>query len=410
MKNSIKYVIVFIIFLVGYQILFNILKSEHQITYKYLDKDDTYEINENYIRNEEYEIYYIDVNSNDNHYIFTVNNHFNKQKNIVKSIKKYSNNDIECMVIRLINDEFSEPMCIKDNMLHSYYSVKEELDLDDKLGKYEYKYKNSTDEDENAKPMIGKNKIFANSDYLDENEYIVVYNIKKLLIYNKHFVDSVVFGTKDNYYNKYGIMIGKYYIVPSILDKPDINSFIIHNVEKRLTDNITIKTSISKQSFNNGVYKNELYITDKSNYKQYKLNPIKMTFELVAGEDEEGLVINKGEEEFVSIYKIADDELHFTEAKNKTYKGIESNMIYPNDIFAYYYKDGAFYKVYEKYKDNPILLFESNDPKNVIVRKDNIYFIEGTNLYKYNKNGLNVLINYNEFEFNYENIFNVYYE
>ena len=410
MKNSIKYIIVFIILLVGYQILFNILKSEHKITYNIYDNDTEYEIDENYIRNNEYEIYYIDVNSDGYHYIFTVNNTFNKKKNVVKGVKLFSNNDINCMVIKMVDNSYSEPMCIKDDLLHSYYSVKEELDMKKQLKKYEKQYKSTLDEANGINPIVGRDKININSDYLDDNEYIVVYNLKKLIIFNKEYVDTVVFGTVDNYYNKYGVMIGKYYIVPSILEKPDINSFIIQNVKKRLTDNITLAgTAISKQSYNNGVYKNELYITDKSNLKQYKLNPIRMTFEEVT-KDEKALLIKKGKEEEVSIYNLIDDDVYFTEAKNKTYKDIDYDELYPNDIFAYYYKDGAFYKVYEEYKDIPILLFEVNDPKNIIVRKDNIYFIEGSKLYKYNNNGLNELIDYKEFEFNYENIFDVYYE
>ena len=263
---------------------------------------------------------------------------------------------------------------------------------------------------EKTDKIIGKYKINANIKNLEKDETLIVYNLKNLVIFKDDKVESVVFGTKDYYQNNYGILIGKYYVIPSILEKPDINSFIVHDVDKRITDNIKIETPISKSMYYNGVYNNELYITDKSNNKQYKLNPAKKTFDLVADEETEALVIKKGEEERVPILNITEKEVHFTEAKNTTYKNIKYDKLYPNEIFAYYQKDGKFYKVYEKFQDYPIFLFEAPNAKNVVVKKENIYFIEGTKLYKYNKYGLNVVIDNEEFEFNYKNRFDVYYK
>ena len=404
MKNAIKYIVVFIILLFIYQILFNMLKSEHSLSYVVMDKNKSYLVNENYIRNQDYELYYIDIADEDNHYIFTVNNKFNKVKNIVKSVKLFNNNNIGCMVIQLINDEYSEPMCIKNNVLNSYLNVKSELGMEKELEKYESTFNEKTDK------IIGKYKINANIKNLEKDETLIVYNLKNLVIFKDDKVESVVFGTKDYYQNNYGILIGKYYVIPSILEKPDINSFIVHDVDKRITDNIKIETPISKSMYYNGVYNNELYITDKSNNKQYKLNPAKKTFDLVADEETEALVIKKGEEERVPILNITEKEVHFTEAKNTTYKNIKYDKLYPNEIFAYYQKDGKFYKVYEKFQDYPIFLFEAPNAKNVVVKKENIYFIEGTKLYKYNKYGLNVVIDNEEFEFNYKNRFDVYYK
>lgn len=404
MKNAIKYIVVFIILLLIYQILFNMLKSEHEVSYTVMNKDNAYLVQENYIRNQDYEVYYIDVINSDKHYIFTVNNKFNKVKNIVKSVKVYNNNNIECMVIQMINDEYSEPMCYKDNVLNSYMTVKSELGMEEELEKYETTFNEKQDK------VIGKYKINANTKHIEKDETIIVYNLKNLVVFKEDSVESVVFGTKDYYQNDYGILIGKYYVIPSILEKPDINSFIIHNVDKRITDNIKMETGISKSMYYNGVYEDELYITDKSNNKQYKLNPAKKTIELVADEETEAILVKKGELERVPIYSLTEEEIKFTEAKNTTYKKIKYDKLYPNEIFAYYIKDGKFYKVYEKFQEYPIFLFDTTDAKNIIVKKDNIYFIEGTKLYKYNKYGLNVLIDYEEFEFNYKNRFDVYFK
>ena len=380
------------------------LKSEHSLSYVIMNKDKSYLVNENYIRNQDYELYYIDIANEKNHYIFTVNNKFNKVKNIVKSVKIFNNNNIECMVIQLINDEYSEPMCIKNKVLNSYLNVKEELGMEKELEKYETTFNEKTDK------IIGKHKINANVKNLEKDETLIVYNLKNLVVFKEDSVESVVFGTKDYYQNDYGILIGKYYVIPSILEKPDINSFIIHDVDKRITDNIKLETAISKSMYYNGVYNNELYITDKSNNKQYKLNPAKKSFDLVADEETEALVIKKGEEQRVPILNITEKEVHFTEAKNTVYKDIKYDKLYPNDVFAYYQKDGKFYKVYEKFQDYPIFLFETTNAKNVVVKKENIYFIEGTKLYKYNKYGLNVVIDNEEFEFNYKNRFDVYFK
>lgn len=385
------------------------LKSEHSIEYTIITDDYSYQydIKENYIRNEDYELYYIDIYDQYNHYILTIDNKFNKQKNIIKEINMYENNNIKCMVAQLVNGDYSEPMCIKNDKLYSYLSVKNEINIDE-LDEYITKYEESKEDNKQ-----GKYNIIANVDYFDNDEYLVVYNLKNFVLITKDNTSSVLFGTKDNYQNDYGIMINQFYVIPSILEKPDINTFVIHNVEKNKTENLTIQTPISKNSYYNGIYNGELYITDKSNTKQYRLNPAKRTFELIADEEHENdaVVVVDGEAENISIYKLVDkEEVHFTNSDDALYKDIKADEIFANEIFAYYEKNGKFYKVYEKYKDYPIFLFEANDPKNIVVRKENIYFIDGSKLYKYNNKGLNVLIDYEEFQFNYKNIFDVYYK
>ncbi len=403
MKHGIKSILVFIILLIIYQLIFSFLKSDHEIEYIFFKDDKEFSINENYAKEGNNDLYYLKINDSKNDYIFTVENNFNKRKNIVKDIETYSNNNIDCMVIKLIDDKYSEPMCIKGNSIQSYIAVRNELGLGSELDKYILKYKEKTED--NSKKENSNITIY--NSHFDDNEYLALYFLKKVMVYHNDSVNSFVFSTKDIYRNDYGIIVANYYVIPKLSDNSTFNSYIVYNLESETSHTIKMDEPISKNSYYNGIHDNELYITDKSSTKQYKLNPFDKTVKLIASENEDAYIYNGDELEKETMYSVASKETYFKNMYDY-YKDINEEILYSNSISAYYYSNGSFYMVYNKFKDYPILLFKTNNPKNVVVKSNNIYFIEGTKLYKYNKYGLNVLVDYNEFEHNYNNIFDVY--
>jgi len=401
-KQSIKSILVFIILLIIYQLIFGFLKSGHSVEYTIIKDKKEYKINENYAKKGKNDLYYISINDSDSDYIFTVDNNFNKRKNIVKDIKVYSNNNINCMIVQLLNNKYSEPICIKGGINHSYYSVKNELALGDKLDKYTLKYKDKKSDDTDSNRNI---KLYTN--HLDDNEYISLYFLKKVYIYHNDEINSFNFSFKDIYRNDYGTVIENYYIIPELSENSTFNKYLVYNMESTNSFSIKLETPISKNSYYNGIHDNELYITDKSSSKQYKLNPFKKAVTLLASENDDAYIYNGDKLEKANMYSVASTETYFKD-DHSLYDDLNEEILYSNNICAYYYSNGAFYMIYEKYKDNPILLFKTNNPKNIIIKNNNIYFIEGTKLYKYNDYGLNVLIEYNEFEHNNYNIYNVY--
>ena len=164
---------------------------------------------------------------------------------------------------------------------------------------------------------------------------------------------------------------------------------------------------LNKQSYINGVYDNKLYIFDKSDKRQFEFDPYTDEINLVGTVDNEGIVINNGKKESISVYDLEKSEVKFTEDLS-IYSKLDYDAIYVDDDYAVYSKEGTYYKVYNDYVDIPIYLFYEPDIHNVKVANGNVYYIKGDLLYKHNSFGSFVVASRNEFIYNYDNIFDVY--
>jgi len=74
-----------------------------------------------------------------------------------------------------------------------------------------------------------------------------------------------------------------------------------------------------------------------------------------------------------------------------------------------YLDKDKFYKVLETNKKKPILLFELADIKEWKIVNDTLLIVSKDSLYVYSDNkGLSKIITYNELNYNYKNIYNIW--
>lgn len=401
MKKTMTYLAVFLIILVIYELCFNYLKSGHEINYILKNDGEEYNIIETYSRDYKKDIYIVKVTNDDFSYVFSIKNDYNKRKNIVKEVNEYSKDDTKCLNLRLVDGKYSEIVCKSDDKLYSYNYLKDKLQIEE-LDYYLDKYPEEPNK-------MTYDKLSINSVVFEDNEYFIFHLPKEMVFFHPsaNVTESFKFATYDNYKNSYGHLVGKFYVIPRIINKPEFYDYLVYNIEKNKLDNITLGTPVSVNSYYNGDYNDELYITDRSNLRQYKLNPGSKKVELVSTVEEKAYIFNKGKEERVSIYNLVDNNIYFSE-DSKTYSKISYDEIYEQDDYAYYVKDGTFYKVYKMYPDISIALFRANEPKNIRVRGDTIYFIEDNKIRKYNNKGNNLIMTYDELNSNYENSFDIY--
>ena len=403
LKKTIIFVFIFLSLLLIYEIVFNFLKAGHEIEYDIANGDKKYKVVENYYRDFEEDYYYFQVKENDSEdsFIFSINNKFNKRKSIVKKVNEYAKNDVTCMSLTFINNSKSEGVCVKDHSLYTYFSLKDSLkikELDDDLKNYTRRVEHETYD------------IFdVNIKYMDKDELLVFHLPKEIAIFGYDKTNHFTFASVDNYKNKYGILVNQYYIIPRINGDVEFESFLIYNLQDRTIDNIALQNPISSNLFYNGIHNNELYITDVSNLRQYRLDPAIKTIKLIANIEEDAYIYENGKEVRQNIYDVVGKNTKFTDI-NETYKDIKYDQIFVGSGYAYYVKNGVFYKIYEKYLDRPIYLFKANNPVNIRVKKNTIYYIEYNELKKFNDKGINVLIKNNELISNYENVYDVYYK
>ena len=404
MKKAISFTVMFFIVLLLYQVGVNYIKKEHSIEYDLESSGITYFVNEEYSydNNDSYTLRVKD--SNNNAFLFNVKNNFNKQREIVKNVVTYSKDNLYCISLVLINDKSTvEPMCKIGDIVYAYSYIMEKYDISeflDSLKNIDYKkYK----EESNVRNDSGIN---VNKDYLEERELIMIYDYKRIVFHNSYNADYFVCTTSDNYKNSVGIRVDDYYVIPKLTESATINNFLKYNLDSSLKTEVP-SAKISKQFYINGVHDHKLYIFDKSEMAQYSFDPREDEFKLVS-DGNEGIIYENGKEKKVSVYDMAQEVMVFT-PDTSDYSKIDYEKIYLGDNFAVYLKDGGYYKVYKKFIDNPVYLFDKDDVREIIIRDENIYYIKDDTIYRHNCYGNVPLVQKNEFKYNSDNIYDVYF-
>ena len=406
MRKAISFTLIIFIFFLVYQVGINYLKRDHSIEYDIeTETGELYLVNEDYSY-EDNDTYTIRLkDSSNNSFVFDVKNSFNKQREIVKEVLTYFDEDsnVFCISLKLVNDDSPvEPRCLIDNVVYSYSYIQDKYDITkflDSITNLDYKkYK----EQSNVREDSG---IKVNKDYLEDRELIVIYDYKRVVMHNKINSDYFVFATSDNYKNTIGQRVGKYYLIPKLTENAVISNFIKYDLETNLKKEVPVP-KISKQFYINGVYDDKLYVFDKSEMIQYSIDPYNDEVNTVS-DGNEGIIYENGKEKKVSVYDLAQNEMVFT-PDTSDYKSIDYDEIYLGDGYAIYLKNDAYYKVYKKYPNSPIYLFDADDVREIVIRDNNVYYVKGDSIYRYNSYGNIVLVTKNEFKFNSDNIYDVY--
>lgn len=411
-KKAISFSIIILIIFLIYQYAVTLFKSEHSITYS-VEKEETYfMVNEDYVNNSDGDYYLFRIITKDKkEFVFEHENDFNKQKVVVNDVETYEKDGWYCLSLIYKNDKgSSSPLCLKDGQLYSYKYAKTIVDLSEfvkKLPGFDY---DKTFE-ENASSSNDENILTTYKGYFDSNEVILFYNYKRVGVYYKDHERVINFSNQDNYKNTLGALVDNYYIIPRYEEgSTEIESFIKYNVNNEIKSEHRLPTPISKQfSYLNGVYDGKLYFFDKSSLTQYEFNPYTDEFTVTGNMDEYPFAYLNGEETKVSVFEMNNNDVLFTKNMD-AYKDIVKDTIYNSGDYAIYSKDGNYYKVYAKYNKLPILLFTEQDVKELSEKNGNIYYIKGDTLYKYNEYGLFTMIKSNELQYNYENVYEVYFK
>ena len=404
MKKAISLSIILLIILLVYQLGINFIKQEHSVQYSINTKEGTYKIKEDY-SSKDNDSYILKVKHNNHSYVFEVENEFNKQREIVKNVISYDKDDVNCISLEFVNKNINvEPLCTIGDTVYSYTYIKDKYDISEFLGKIKnfdfkkYEKESAVREDYSIK---------VNKEYLDEDELIIIYDLKRIAIHNGINSSFFTFATSDQYKNTIGIKVGNYYVIPKMAESATINNFIRYDLQTDIKKEIPAP-QLSKQFYINGVYEDKLYIFDKSSKKQYVLDPEKETIDVVSDENE-AIVVKNGKEEKMSVYDLAQNNVLFTDDYS-AYSSIDYEEIYIDGNYALYLKDGLYYRVYKKYVDSPIVLFDKGTKTEIRVSNKNVYYIQDDTIYRYNEYGSVPLVVKKEFKYNSDNIYDVYFK
>ncbi len=410
MRKAINIVLIFavIYFLLQFAVTY-FLKS-HDITYEITNSNITFNVREVFKKvSNDKSYYFFSIKDKKNDYVFVTDNIFNKQKNVISDLKYFKDGKISCVYpiyVKEIDDVV--PSCVKSGKNYSISELQDEMDMK----KFYEAFPDVSEglfKDDTSKKETSEKVTYYHSNF-NKNEVLTVYQYKKIGMYTKdEHVSYINFSDKDIYENKYSRLVGKYYMAPLFGDSLNIRGYYCVDLTTRIINFYEFNESVSRNMYVQGVVDNKLYILDKSNKKQYALDPVKKSKEEVGSVQSQALLYNGKSFDKVGIQDLVDKETAFIDTDYQDAIKDDYVRAFATEVAYFYYnKDNEFYKIYKDDPTTKIFLFKSDKVKDVAVSGNNLYYIEGNNIYRFNDTGRKTLITYNELSYNNQNIISAY--
>lgn len=405
---SISILLIFLFFIFQWAFIF--YKKEHNISYKVYAENEVFEIQEIYQKasNDSYDI--MIKNDNDT-YFYLIKNEYNKQKEIIKEIIYYNENDNRCIYPILENGKGTYIECTKNGKNYTETSFTDQafiskikLDLTEKGY-----YVSQTINTENTK-TIGKSTVYIDS--LLTTDTITLWNYKGIDIISSDDQITRNALSFDKYENKHSYLVGKYYIVPNYLSSKvqEFNSVTIIDIENKETQELELNYTLSSNTYINGVVDQKLYYTDPSNLLQIEINPEKKNARLIGNKDIGGQIYQSGWKD-KNIYDFVNNKILFEEeiSSEVTSKYSYQYIIESGMSYYFYTTANEVYRVSKNHLDSPILLFQKSGINNFKVVEDTVYFVVNDTLYYFEEeNGIIPVLKNNELRYNTVNRIDIY--
>lgn len=392
--NRIKKIILVIFLLVLVYFGYRILIKEHEVSYT-IDK---YRIKEHFYINKNH--YYDLIISKDKlNYTYTLDKNLSKEKRIIKEIKTYKSNNLVCIVpIYKENIELNVYCDLDNEEVSNDYLIKTYNNdfkiIKKKIKKYKIKYPSN----KNIYKKYKKNTVFQNN-ILDNYNYYI-WNYKGILVLNNKELKYQKILNYDLYDNIMAVSIDRYYVLFENTDVNGIKNIYYYDSKNKKLNTFKLKEKLSKDSYINGVVDNYIYVTDRKNKKEYKINILK------------------------KIITQVDDDINYITYQNNKKKELSKSDFFMNDQYFdntytvdnkikdnnyyYYYKNNRIYKSLDTNKKHSKLLLELEDIKEWKVYNDIIVIMAKDTIYQYTeKEGLRKIVKSNELKYNYKNIYKI---
>lgn len=393
------FLVVFLLILVyfGYRILI----KEHEVMY-IVDK---YSIKEHFHMNKSH-YYDLIINKDKLNYTYTLDKNLSKEKRIIKKIKTYKSNNLICIV----------PIYKKDIELNVYCNLNnEEVSIDYLLKTYNNdfktikkqikKYKITYPSNSTVYKKYKKNTIFQNN-ILDNYNYYI-WNYKGILVLNNKELKYQKILNYDLYDNIMATTIDRYFVLFENTNVNGIENIYYYDSKKNKLNTFKLKEKLSKDSYINGSIDNMIYVTDRKNKKEYKLNIYKKTITQI-DDNIDYIVYENNQKETLSKSDFFKEDQYFDNRLIKDNKITNSLELIKENNYYYYYKNNKIYKVLDTNKKYSKLLLELDDIKEWKVYNNTIVIMARDTIYQYTeKEGLRKIVKSNELKYNYKNIYKI---
>lgn len=399
--DKIKKIILVIFLLVLVYFGYKILIKEHEVSYK-IDK---YNIKEHFYINKSH-YYDLIINKDKLNYTYTLNKNLSKEKRIIKSIKTYKSNNLVCIVPIYKDDIESNVYCNLDNEEVSIdYLIKTYNNDFKKIKKKIKKYKIEYPSSSKVYKKYKNNTVFQNNILDNYNYYIWTY--KGILVLNNKELKYQKVLNYDLYDNIMAISIDRYYVIFENTDVNGIENIYYYDSRKNKLNTFKLKEKLSKDSYINGIVDNIIYVTDRKNKKEYKINIYKQTI-IQVDDDINYIIYENNQKKTLSKSDFFKNDQYFDNKQIRDNKVTDSLELIKENNYYYYYKNNRIYKALDTNKKYSKLLLELDDIKEWKVYNNTIVIMARDTIYQYTeKEGLRKIVKSNELKYNYKNIYKI---
>ena len=354
MKRLIGFIGLFLFIIISFLLIINKPK-DYSVEYTYED----YNILEKY--NNEEHIYSFMVTKDDNKFYYALSGKYSKKRKLVDKFDLKINSDLDDLTIcgtLTVNGEDLPTQCYKDN-IYIDYSL---------LGN-------------KKEPKVIKTEKQIDIYDLDTNYY--VWNNKGITLVNDG--NNYNFLNKESYTNVLSYKLDNYILFADYDSQRTFNKFYIYDNETKKVTEWKLKQEIYLDSYFLGDFDGFIYLFDRKEKTEYKLNIKKKKITVVSNKD--GGIVYKNGWEDVPLEKLVYNNYSFEDNKLYNYS-IEDNQLFLT-LF------GSSYK---------IKVFEGDVSSILEVKDDKVYFLSGEYLYSFDlKEGNVLLLKCFEWNFSHEN-------
>lgn len=233
------------------------------------------------------------------------------------------------------------------------------------------------------------NEDFYYNKNLSEDEYVLIWKYDGFYYMNGNEQKSINIFDKDRYSNDLMYQIDKYLIFPKYGEDYLFSDFIVLDMVKGDYKVISTDYKINYNSKVVGEHNSSIFVFDYTSNKLYEINYKKRKCKLVGDTIKGFIKYVDGKKKHATLDDYVKDKYTFFE--DNDYISVDKNKL-----------------SYNKNNDIKFKYYSEDDVRNACAFKHNLYFVSKDNLLRYNKNKLDVIVHYFEFNFNNGNIVFVY--
>ena len=406
-------IIFFLLLLVATQLVYTFFKTEHSVTYNIRKDDFVFEIDEDYQDGN----YYFRITDGEHVYHYENRTNFNKQDKVIKDIMVSDIDGYRCIYPiyqqLAFNQEgsYNNISCSKDGISYMGEALTNIISLDDFKEEIkaanQYTYSGWTEKESETGSVVSGRYY---TDNLLPNFYVAIWNYRQLINLSSSFQSYVAVGEKDVYENKYGTLVGQYYVIPEPDESATYKKYNVVDLISNSVKSYDFSEPISTDSYINGVVDNKLYIFDRSNLVQYEINPKKGSVTNTL-DDENAKYYDGTEWSSKNVYEMKLDNIYFgndlsTISELQSYQPSE---IVESSRYYYLLVKNQIYKIDKEDMSHPTILLTAENPRELVVNDDYLFYISDTTLYYYEETlGSKPIFTDSMFQYTYRNVYDVY--